>query len=66
VSHRRDARPQGLLAVVAVVFLLLTLLLDDGPVRFALAGAIVFLYFLTMVRIARRHGYKRRWPPPTH
>ncbi|MDP8907926.1 MAG: hypothetical protein M3N47_02160 [Chloroflexota bacterium] len=65
MSDRRDARPQGLLAIVAVAFLVVTLLLDDGPVRFVLCGAIVFLFFLAMVRIATRHGHRRRWPPPT-
>ncbi len=52
-----------MLAIAAVALAFLTLLVDDGLGRLILCGAIGLAYFLTMVRIARRHGYKRAWPP---
>ena len=54
VSRRRDARPQWLLVAVAVVLMLLTLLMPDGVLRYAVCAFIVAGYFVAAVRIARR------------
>lgn len=62
MSRRRDARPQWLLVALVVVLMLLTLLMPDGVLRFAVCAAIVAGWFAAMVWIARRHGYERRWP----
>jgi len=42
--------------------MLLTLLMPDGVLRFAVCAAIVAGWFAAMMWIARRHGYERRWP----
>lgn len=47
----------------ALIALSATLLLDAGPTASALCVAVGVVYFAAMVRIARQHGYDRRWPP---
>lgn len=61
MSPRSDSGPHGLLVAVVVALLLLTLLMRDGVLRYAVCAVIVVGHFFTMVPIARRHGHDFRW-----